>query len=1146
MGGRITGISVYDADPCTYWIASASGGLLKTVNNGVTFEHQFDHENTVSIGSVCVAPSDPKIVWVGTGENNPRNSVSYGDGVYKSTDGGQTWKNMGLKETFQIGKVVVHPKNPDIVYVGALGRLWGHNKERGLYKTTDGGSTWQKVLYIDDRTGIIDIVINPADPETLLVAAWERQRDGFDSHRGDPPVQDGYDAYDPIRKWGTGGGIYKTTDGGKTFRKLTRGLPSSPTGRIGLDIYRKNPGTVFAIVDCQKIGMGPPESQVYLGIQGEDAPGGAKLTAITENSPAARAGLKPGDLVTLFDKKAITGFEQLGSLIPEHKAGDKIAAAVTRDGKSVQLTVTLENRPARTDPIPLPRLLGALTMNGEGGVRIERLFPDGSAETAGLKEGDLIQEAEKKKVENIEQLQAAVAKHKIGDKVSLAVLREGKTQRIEMKIEDAFGGGTSRNRPYTAMYSGQSANVQDKQGKDSHEYGGLYRSEDGGETWKRINSINPRPMYFSQVRVDPTDEKYLYVLGVSLSRSSDGGKTFAADGGNGVHPDQHALWIDPRDGRHMVVGCDGGFYVTYDRMARWDHLNTMAIGQFYHVAIDAQSQPYRVIGGLQDNGSWSGPSRSLSGSGPINEDWIVVGGGDGFVCRVDQNSPEWVYYESQDGNIGRRNLRTGESGFIRPKRERGKKYRFNWNTPFLLSHHNSRILYCAGNYVFRSLKQGDDMRVISPEISHTGRGTATALAESPRNPDVLWVGTDDGNLWVTQDGGAKWTNVVDHVGLRGRRWVSTVEPSHYADGRAYVAFDGHRSDDDEPYVYMTEDFGKTWKSVRSNLPTGSTHCLREDIKNQDLLFAGTEFAAWVSLNRGASWTRLNNNLPTVAIFEFAFHPTNGEMVVATHGRSLWALNIAPLRQMSAGALTAVSTLYEPAPVVRWRPEPSRGSIYGTGHRHWVGENPPRGAQIFYSLTEKASSIKLTVSDYTGTVLRELDAEGDPGVHLISWDLGRTARRPGRGFGGGAPDAAAAGSTGAGRRGGRGGRTAEGAQSAPARGSGQAGAARPAGGGQATPTPPGGGEGGSGQALEGGGQGGGSGGFRGFGQTVGPGAYKITLTVNGKEYVQTLRVENDPTLPAGTTVSDSESPQELESEEEAERLAEMHPLRPIDN
>ncbi len=304
MGGRIVAFSVFEADPSTYWVATASGGLLKTINNGVTFEHQFDREATVSIGDVAVAPSDKNIVWVGTGENNPRNSVSYGDGVYKSTDGGKTWKNMGLNKTFQIGRIVVHPKNPNIVYVGALGRLYGPNEERGLYKTTDGGKTWERLLYIDDKTGIIDMRMSPEDPETLLVATWERRRDEFDSHRGEPPLQDGYDAYDPIVKWGKGGGIFKTTDGGKTFHKITKGLPTAPLGRIGLDYYRKDPNEVWAIVDSQKIGMGTPPSQVYLGVQGEDAPR-RRAPDVQQGRAGGQGRPQGGDVVKAVDKKEI-------------------------------------------------------------------------------------------------------------------------------------------------------------------------------------------------------------------------------------------------------------------------------------------------------------------------------------------------------------------------------------------------------------------------------------------------------------------------------------------------------------------------------------------------------------------------------------------------------------------------------------------------------------------------------------------------------------------------------------------------------------------------------------------------------------------------------------------------------------------------
>src|SRR5262245_58176021 len=344
MGGRIIALSIFEADPGSYWVATASGGLLKTVNNGITFEHQLDHEATVSIGDVCVAQSDRNIVWVGTGENNPRNSVSYGDGVYKSTDGGKTWKNMGLKKTYQIGKIIVHPKDPNIVYVGALGRLWGPNEERGLFKTTDGGQNWQKILYVDDRTGVIDIRMHPSDPETLIVATWERQRDYYDSHRGDPPLVDGFDAYDPIKKWGPGSGLHKTTDGGKTFKKLTKGLPTNPIGRVGLDWYLKDPKIVYAVIDCEKIGGGTvPPPPGFLGVSGEDADDGARLTQVLPNTPAARGGFKPGDIVIAAGMQKIEDFFDLIEALRGKKAGDKITFKVRRDQMTVEIPVTADN-----------------------------------------------------------------------------------------------------------------------------------------------------------------------------------------------------------------------------------------------------------------------------------------------------------------------------------------------------------------------------------------------------------------------------------------------------------------------------------------------------------------------------------------------------------------------------------------------------------------------------------------------------------------------------------------------------------------------------------------------------------------------------------------------------------------------------------
>ncbi|HEV3024971.1 MAG TPA: hypothetical protein VGX76_21000, partial [Pirellulales bacterium] len=592
-----------------------------------------------------------------------------------------------------------------------------------------------------------------------------------------------------------------------------------------------------------------------------------------------------------------------------------------------------------------------------------------------------------------------------GDKVTFTVKRGDLIKEIVVTLDDrqaAGAPGGNPKRPYSFWYGGQRENVQDKQGPEGVECGGVYRSADAGETWTRINSVNPRPMYFSLIRVDPSDEKLLYLGGIQPFRSTDGGKTFSQPP-RGVHDDQHALWIDPKDGRHMIIGTDGGFYVTYDRMATWDHMNQLALGQFYHGAV-CTKKPYFIYGGLQDNGTWGVPSMSLRQQGPINEDVIPISGGDGYVCRVDQNDPDQIYSESQNGVMSRYNLRTGERAQIRPANpgQGAPRYRFNWNTPFILSNHNSNIFYCGGNYLFRSVKKGDDLHIISPELTRTPHGSATAVAESPRNPDVLWAGTDDGNLWVTKNGGKDWKNVQANVGIGKPIWVSTIETSRYAEGHAYVVFDAHRSDDDEPYVYKTEDWGDTWKSLKGNLPPGSSRCLREDVRNPNLLFLGTEFSLFASINRGQSWTKLNNNLPTVAVHEIAVHPTAGDIVAATHGRSIWALDVTPLRQMAADALKAKAKLYRPNVVVNWKGEPERGSVYGVGSRKYVGQNPPGGAQIYYSLTKKADKLGLKVLDYAGNTLQTMqNLKTEPGLHMVAWNALRQGGGPGGrgGFGG---------------------------------------------------------------------------------------------------------------------------------------------------
>ncbi|MHC5011649.1 MAG: VPS10 domain-containing protein [Planctomycetota bacterium] len=1071
MGGRITAIAVNESNPKEFWLATASGGLLYTNNNGVTFEHQFDRERTVSIGDVAVAPSDPKIVWVGTGESNPRNSVSWGNGVYKSEDGGKTWTHMGLEDTFQIGAVRIHPTNPNIVYVGAAGRLWGPNEQRGLFKTTDGGKTWEKILYVDEKTGVIDVQMHPMDSETLLVAMWERRRDGFDTN-------------DPWKRWGPGSGLYKTTDGGKSFEKITEGLPTCDLGRMGIDFCRSNPSVVYMVLDSERIGKAPPNTP-YLGINGADAEVGARLTRIVEDGPAAQAGLKADDIVIAMDGETIHGYTEFVRMARRHVAGDTVKLEVIRERESVFLDLTFGIRPEN------------------------RERPEGEEEEEPTPEDRIRQ--------------------------------RGPPSERESGL-------------FTGSLGGQVADVQDQQGNEGHEYGGIYKSTDGGDTWTRVNSINPRPMYFSEIRVDPSDEQKIHVLGIRLWRSDDGGEHFEVAPARGVHVDHHALWIDPEDGDHMILGNDGGTYVTYDRGEHWDHWNHVAIGQFYHVGIGPRRN-YRVYGGLQDNGSWGGPTRVRNGRGPTNHDWIRIGGGDGFRCLVDEEDPDQIYFESQNGGVARRHLGTGEQGFMRPGREqRGRggarqpggenrerpEYRFNWYTPFMLSHHNSRIYYVAGNYVFRSLNRGRSLRSISPEITATNRGSATAFAESPRDAGLLYVGTDDGALWTSRDGGHTWVDLFaqeeaappeeprrptepqeiaerggpraeeepaeepspaeeetageapaggesppaeaeapepveepqlseraarlkarlmrmdanrdgildseeipermrDFVGrgdqngdgaldpkelnemlagmgggaggpARGgrapvatpggrpiaelvpeRRYVSWVEPSRFETNRVYLVLDGHRSDDDRAHVFVSEDSGATWRSLTEHLPAraGTTRVLREDLENPDLLYLGTEFGAWCSIDRGAHWLPLGSNLPTVAVHAFALHPTADEIVAATHGRSLWVMNVKTLRQMDAKTLAAPAHLFAPSEAIMWRPQPSQGSV-----RTFVGENPPDGIQIHYALKEKTDGVKLEVLEEDGNLIRALEAPTEAGLHEVRWDL-RRPRPPNR-------------------------------------------------------------------------------------------------------------------------------------------------------
>jgi photosystem II stability/assembly factor-like uncharacterized protein len=815
MSGRVVEVAVVEKRPSTMYVASASGGLWKTVNNGTTWTPVFDSESCLSLGAVAVSASHADVVWVGTGEANPRNSVSSGDGVYKSTDGGKTWACMGLRDSHHVGRIVIHPTNPDVVYVAVLGHLWGPSKERGLYKTTDGGRTWQLSKLINEDTGFIDVAMDPDEPDTLYAAAYQVRRDGFAG--GNPLVQTG-----------TGAGLFRTGDGGKTWEKMTAGLPSRPLGRCGLCIYRNDPRVVYAVVQT-----------------------------------------------------------------------DRTSVTVQGQGPNLKEVVAEEN---------------------------------------------------------------------------------GKPVKRKLSLED----------------------------------GGVFRSDDKGRTWKQVNSLCPRPFYYGQIRTDPNDDQRIWVLGIMAHISEDGGKTFRpGNAAAGTHPDYHALWIDPRDSDHLVLGSDGGLHFSYDRGKNWEHLKNLPISQFYAVGVDIR-RPYRIYGGLQDNGSWGGPSATRDPAGITFADWVNVLGADGFHCQVDPSDPDTVYAEAQYGRPSRINLRTGEIKAIQPRlKGKGKpsnilpapadgtlEFRFNWSAPLLLSLHNPQTVYFSGNVVFRSTDRGDSWQIISPDLTRGEPGpskntghTITTLAESPLKPGLLYAGTDDGRLHVSRDAGQSWTDLSARIpGVVPDRWVTRVACSAFAEGTAYLSIDRHRNDDRRPYVFKTTDHGETWAPLMANLPAeGPVHVIREDPRRRDLLYVGTEGGLLISSDGGGSWQRQRHGLPAVAVHDLVVHPRDQELVIATHGRGIYLMDVAPLQELTPKALAAAAHLFDVKPAVAYPPRRTRS---WAGTRMFAGTNPPNGAILYYHLKEDASSpLSVMITDAAGkkvTQLKLKDADRKAGLHRLVWDLGAAA------------------------------------------------------------------------------------------------------------------------------------------------------------
>jgi photosystem II stability/assembly factor-like uncharacterized protein len=796
FGGRIDDIEAVADDPRIIFVGAASGGVFRSMNNGVTWEPVLDrYANTLSVGDIAIAPSDRNVVWAGMGEPNSRQSSTWGDGVYRSLDGGTTWQHMGLRDTQTIGRIVIDPRDPNTVFVAALGHLWGPNEQRGLYRTKDGGKTWQKVLGVDDNTGAVDVAID-RDGRTLFAATYQRRRRAF-----------GFAGSGP------GSGLWRSLDGGDTWERLTatNGLPTGDMGRIGIALAASEPGVAYAVIE-------------------------------------------------------------------------------------------------------------------------------------------------------------------------------------------------SRN-------------------------GGVFRSNDRGRTWTRQSATNQRASYYSQIRVDPNDANRVWLLATSIFSSVDGGKTFIVDSASqtGVHPDHHALWIDPRDSRHMMLGNDGGFYATYDRAQHWQFVDNLPISQFYDIAVDTRD-PYWIYGGAQDNGQWALPSRTFSRGGMTNADVMNTGYADGFQAAVDQRDPRLIYTESQQGRLYLVDTRTREERWLTPYPADAKeRYRFNWNTPLLAVPHDSSLFYIGAQRLLQTRDRGDTWQTASPDLTTnpadwrrmplgagfsareslsrddgiTNYGTITTIGTTSKAPGTVYIGTDDGQVQMTTDAGAHWTNITSRFRLSAPRWVGKVLPSR-VDGRvAYVTFDGHNDDDLTPYVFRSADGGATWTSIAGDLPAGLVvRTIEEHPRNLNLLFLGTEFGLYLTFDGGRHWARAGGNMPPVRVDRVILNDATNDLLVATHGRGIIVLDdVSALEAAGTTVARGDVRLLPPrsaAPAYEWRdlPWPAPNAF--------VAPNPPVGTYLTYVVGERAmppaapgadtsrgraaSTARIQILGADGRLVRELTGPGTEGAHRVLWDL----------------------------------------------------------------------------------------------------------------------------------------------------------------
>ena len=818
--GRVIGFAVDPKNPAHYFVAVASGGVWKTINAGNTWTPVFDNEGSYSIGAIVLDPKNPLVVWVGTGENNSQRSVSYGNGVYKSEDGGRSWKNVGLKASEHIGRIAIDPKDSNIVYVASQGPLWGPGGERGLFKTTDGGKTWKNILNISENTGVTDVVIDPNDPNTLYCASYQRRRHMWTLINGGPESA-----------------IYKSTDAGATWNKLRAGLPTVELGRIGLAISPVDSNVIYATIEAA-------------------------------------------------DRK-----------------------------------------------------------------------------------------------------------------------------------------------------------------------GGIFRSSDRGGSWDRRNEFDSTAMYYAHIVADPKDVDRVYVMNVFLMVSDDGGRTLRRLGEKSKHVDNHEIWIDPENTEHYLVGCDGGVYESFDRGSNWEFKANLPVPQFYDIALDNATPFYNVYGGTQDNFSFGGPTRTRSASGIVNSDWFVTNGGDGFRSQVDPEDPNTIYASLQHGVIVRFDKRTGERIGIQPQPgPKDDPPRWNWDTPFIISPHLHTRLYMASDRLYRSDDRGDSWTTISGQLSRDldrdklpvmGRvwsidavaknastaffGNASAVAESQKKEGLIYVGTDDGLVNITEDGGKNWRRLEKFPGVADMAYVSKIITSNHDANTAYVSFDNHQNADFKPYLLKTTDAGRTWVSLAANLPkNGPVWAIAEDHVNPNLLFVGTEFGLYFSVDGGQKWIQLKGGLPTIAVRDLVIQKRENDLVVGTFGRGIYVLdNYTPLRSLKPEMLRQEAIVFpvkDALMYIQSQPLGGRGKSF-QGESFFTAENPPFGATVTWYLKEAlktrkekrqeaekeaekkgapvgwptreqlraeeeedAPAIVVTVTDANNRVVRRLTGPVTAGMQRLTWDL----------------------------------------------------------------------------------------------------------------------------------------------------------------